>query len=126
MEQMLNSNLFKHKENMDQFLLNFDAIAGLLKIIEFLCVTNTTLSETLNEIPNFHVSKRKIFCPWELKGKIMRTLITEQHDEKIELLDGVKFIQSNGWVLVVPDAETPLCHVYSEGKTAEIADNLKI
>ena len=58
MEQMLNHNLFKNRENMDQFLLNFDAIAGLVKIIEYLCVMNTTLTESLEEIPNFYVSKR--------------------------------------------------------------------
>jgi len=60
MEQMLNHNLFKNRENMYQFLLNFDAIAGLVKIIEFLCLQNTTLTETIKEIPDFYVSKKKI------------------------------------------------------------------
>ncbi len=122
MEQMLNYNLFKNRENMNQFLLNFDALAGLIKILEFFCVKNTTLTETLKEIPDFYISKKKIFCPWELKGRVMRTLITEKNGEKVELLDGVKFIFENGWALVLPDADLPLCRVYSEGDTPNVAE----
>lgn len=122
MEQMLNYNLFKNRENMDQFLLNFDALAGLVKIIEFLSVYNTTLTDTIKELPDFYISKKKVFCPWELKGKVMRTLITEKSGQKVELLDGVKFIFENGWALVIPDADTPMCRVYSEGESSQIAD----
>ncbi|MGI6778593.1 MAG: hypothetical protein ACOX7R_11470 [Acetivibrionales bacterium] len=47
MEQMLSFNLLKdrQRENMAQFLLNFDAFAGLCKIIEYLCLFNTTLTD---------------------------------------------------------------------------------
>ncbi|KNY28549.1 Phosphoglucosamine mutase [Pseudobacteroides cellulosolvens ATCC 35603 = DSM 2933] len=124
MEQMLNHNLLKNKENAYQFSLNFDALAGLVKIIEYLCKNKTPLTEIMEEIPAFYVSKKKIFCPWELKGKVMRTLITEKSDEKVELLDGVKFIMENGWVLVLPDADMPLCRVYSEGDTPQIAESI--
>jgi mannose-1-phosphate guanylyltransferase/phosphomannomutase len=34
MEEMLNNNLYKNNEKMGQFMLSFDAFAGLLKIIE--------------------------------------------------------------------------------------------
>jgi len=102
---------------MYQFLLNFDAIAGLVKIIEFLCLQNTTLTETIKEIPDFYVSKKKIFCPWELKGRVMRTLITEKDQEKVELLDGVKFILENGWALVLPDADMPFAGLLRRGDT---------
>ena len=74
MEEMLNFNLLKNRENMSQFLLNFDALAGLVKIIEYICVFKTSLTETLKEIPDFYISKKKTFCPWELKGKVMRKL----------------------------------------------------
>ena len=126
MEQMLNYNLFKNREKdkMTQFLLNFDALAGLVKIIEFLCTADTTLEETLKSIPDFYISKKSISCPWELKGKIMRTLITDKHTDKVELLDGVRFILENGWALVLPDADLPLFRVYSEGATPELAEQI--
>lgn len=122
MEQMLNHNLFKSREYIDQFLLNFDALAGLVKIVEFICKNKTSLEELVKEIPNFYVSKKNIFCPWELKGKVMRTLITEKTGEKIELLDGVKFLLENGWALILPDADKPLCRVYSEGESPQDAE----
>jgi mannose-1-phosphate guanylyltransferase/phosphomannomutase len=124
MQQMLNYNLFKNneREKMTQFMLNFDALAGLVKIIEYLCVRNTSLAETLSKMPPFYISKRSIHCPWELKGKVMRTLITQSSNNTIELLDGIKVMLQNGWVLVIPDADLPLCRVYSEGESPEAAD----
>lgn len=126
MKQMLDYNLFKNRDNnkMTQFLLNFDALAGLVKIIEYLCTCNTTIEETIRSIPGFHISKKNIHCPWELKGKIMRTLIMEKHTDKVELLDGVRFSEEDGWVLVLPDADQPILRVYSEGVTAKAAENL--
>ncbi len=124
MEQMLSHNLLKYRENMYQFLLNFDALAGLIKIIEFLSINKVSLTDIIREIPDFYVSKKKIFCPWELKGRVMRTLITEKTVEKVELLDGVKFILENGWALILPDADMPLCRVYSEGDSPQIAETI--
>lgn len=124
MEEMLSSKVLGNKDNATQFLLNFDAVAGLVIIIEFLCKNNMSLTNTLKEIPKFHMIKRKIFCPWEAKGKVMRTLITEKTAEERELLDGVKFISKTGWALVLPDADTPYCKVYAEGNTAKAAEEL--
>ncbi len=124
MEEMLNYNLYKNKKNMDQFLLNFDAFAGLLKIIEFLSTKSITLDNLIDQIPDFYVSKKKIFCPWEQKGKVMRTLIQEKTKNKIELLDGVKFITPKGWVLVLPDVDKPLCRVYAEGTSRKVSEKL--
>jgi mannose-1-phosphate guanylyltransferase / phosphomannomutase len=70
------------------------------------------------------MGKKEIFCPWELKGKIMRTLITEKDTEKVELLDGVKFIRENGWALVLPDADKTMLRVYSEGAASVIAEDI--
>ncbi len=126
MEQMLNYNLFKNREKdkMTQFLLNFDALAGLVKIVEYLCTYDTSLEETIKEIPGFYVSKKSIPCPWELKGRIMRSLITEKQADKVELLDGVRFIAENGWALVLPDADMPMFRVYSEGNSPEAAESI--
>ena len=124
MEQMLNYNLLMNREkgNMNQFLLNFDALAGLVKIIEYLCVYNTSITDTMKEIPEFFISKKKIFCPWELKGNVMRKLIAGKEGEKIELLDGIKFMFRHGWVLVLPDADMPMFRVYAEGQSLHDAE----
>jgi mannose-1-phosphate guanylyltransferase/phosphomannomutase len=54
----------------------------------------------------------------------MRTLITEKSGNKVELLDGVKFIFENGWSLVLPDADMPLCRVYSERISPDVAETI--
>jgi mannose-1-phosphate guanylyltransferase/phosphomannomutase len=124
MEEMLSEDLLgkNEDERLLQFLLNYDALAGLSIIIEFLVYNNTDLSDLLNEIPEFYLSKKDMFCPWEMKGKVMRTLINQKRYNTAELLDGVKFTLEEGWVLVLPDSEMPLCRVYSEGTTKEIAE----
>jgi len=66
---------------------------------------------------DFYVSKKKIFCPWELKGRVMRTLITEKDQEKVELLDGVKFILENGWPLSCPTRICPFAGFTPKGDT---------
>jgi mannose-1-phosphate guanylyltransferase/phosphomannomutase len=120
MEQMLSHNLLKNKENMAQFMLNFDALASLVKIVEYISVQKTDLAEALKEIPDFYITKKNVFCPWELKGRVMRNLITKDDTvEKAEIMDGVKFNYSDGWVLVLPDADLPICRVFSEGKNKE-------
>lgn len=126
MEEMLSSNIFKSKENLLQFVLNFDAIGGLLKIIEHLAVNKITLDKLVGEIPKFYMVKKKIFCPWELKGTVMRTIIQEKEKtkSKVEMLDGVKFVFENGWALVLPDADKPLVRVFAEGDNAKIAEDL--
>lgn len=125
MGEMLNLNLYtNNKENLSQFLLSFDAFAGIFKILEFLAFKQTSLAQVIESIPKFYISKKKVFCPWEAKGKVMRMLIEDKSERKMELLDGVKFIDNDGWVLVVPDADKPNCRIYSEGNTQEIADKL--
>ena len=124
MEEMLNYNLYKNNEKMDLFMLNFDAFAGLLKIIEFLSSRKITLESIIDEIPEINICKKKIFCPWEQKGTVMRTLIQEKTKNKIELLDGVKFVTPKGWVLIIPDVDKPLCRVYAESTSKKVSEKL--
>jgi mannose-1-phosphate guanylyltransferase/phosphomannomutase len=106
------------------FILNYDAFAAVAKIIDCLVRENTDLSTLTETIPEFHVIKKSIDCPWDAKGKVMRQLTEEKTDNKIELFEGVKIHHDKGWVLVLPDADEPLCTVYTEGVSAEIAESL--
>ncbi|AEY64662.1 mannose-1-phosphate guanyltransferase [Clostridium sp. BNL1100] len=102
----------------DQLVLNFDAIAGLVKIIEYMCVSGITLNQLLLEIPKIYIDKKSIYCPWELKGMVMRRIINDNKDKKAELLDGIKLYLEDGWVLIIPDADTPAFKIISEGSSA--------
>ncbi|MCX7923524.1 MAG: mannose-1-phosphate guanyltransferase [Clostridia bacterium] len=112
------------EEMLEQFTMNFDAIAGLVKIIDFMSVNNYKMSELVDMIPDFYINKKEVECPWDAKGKVIRQIIQEHDGQNIETLEGVKVYQNDGWVLVLPDAEKPVCRVISESYSSEFAEEL--
>ncbi len=55
-----------------------------------------------------------VVTPWEQKGAVMRGLVELAKDREVELIDGVKIIHEDGWVLALPDPEEPLTHLIAE------------
>jgi mannose-1-phosphate guanylyltransferase/phosphomannomutase len=106
------------------FTLSFDAIASLVKILEFLVTEDTSLASLLDSIPPFHLHQQDVACSWASKGVVMRRLIEETQGGDVELLDGVKVKHPQGWALVLPDSEKPIYRIYSEGYSAEMAEEL--
>jgi mannose-1-phosphate guanylyltransferase / phosphomannomutase len=112
------------EEMLDQFTMHFDAMAGLVKILDFMSMSNLKLSDLVDMIPDFHINKCDVDCPWDAKGKVIRQIIQDEKGESIETLEGVKIYQDKGWVLVLPDGEEPMCRVISESFNAEFAEEL--
>lgn len=113
-----------NEKRIPQFLMYFDALFALLKIVEFTAVNDVTLEQLVDEIPTFFLTRREVAVPWEAKGMVIRRLIEENPAEELELMDGVKVFYPDGWALVLPDPEEPVCRVYSEGVSMEIAESL--
>ncbi|HHV59593.1 MAG TPA: NTP transferase domain-containing protein [Clostridiaceae bacterium] len=112
------------EELLDQFTMSFDAMAGLVRILDYMVSNNQRFSELVDLIPDFHIKKKEVECPWNAKGKVIRRIMQENKGEEMETLEGVKIIKDKGWVLVLPDAEKPVCQVISEGFSAEFAEEL--
>lgn len=112
------------EDTSDFFTMNFDAIAGLVKIVDYMSANDLKLSEIVDMIPNFHILKKEVKCPWSAKGKVIRSIIEENAGANIETTEGVKIFDDKGWVLVLPDAEKPICKVISEGYSQEFASEL--
>ncbi|MCL6639130.1 MAG: mannose-1-phosphate guanyltransferase [Firmicutes bacterium] len=109
---------------VSRFFLYFDALAALARVIDYTAGRGVPLSVLLEEIPSFFTDRRAVPVPWEAKGRVIRRLIQEAAGERLELLDGVKVYHPDGWALVLPDPDEPLCRVFSEGSTMEIAESL--
>jgi len=109
---------------ISQALLHFDVLATIIKIVENLAVQKTDLASLVDEIPAFFMENKATAVPWATKGTVIRSLIEEMPQENLELLDGVKVYHPDGWALVLPDPEEPVCRVFSEGSTMEIAESL--
>ena len=92
----------------------FDALYGSAKLMELLAREGRKLSELVDQLPQWHVATVHVPCPWDHKGRVMRTLISEQPREDIELFEGLRVTHDDGWVLVLPDSSEPTFTVYAE------------
>jgi mannose-1-phosphate guanylyltransferase/phosphomannomutase len=97
-----------------EFSPAFDAIYASAKILELIARTGRKASELIEAVPPLHLVRRKVTCPWERKGVIMRELISQARDRRLDLLDGVKISDDGAWVLVLPDPSDPLFTVVAE------------
>lgn len=99
----------------------FDAMYAAAKVLQFLTMNGEKLSSLVAMLPEWHMATRIVSCPWEHKGRIMRSLIDEQRNGHIQLLDGLRIEHDDGWVLVLPDATDPAFRVLAEGRSEESA-----
>lgn len=102
----------------------FDAMFCIAKLIEMLTLQEQSLRQLRVDLPRIHHRSQSIRCPWSLKGALMRHLVETHPLEQLELIDGVKILESGGdnWVLVLPDAGEPLVHLYANSGDREWAD----
>jgi mannose-1-phosphate guanylyltransferase/phosphomannomutase len=96
------------------FLPAYDATATLVHLLALLASTGLKLSKVVETVPRAHISHEVVPTPWEQKGLVMRTLV-ESSSEELVLVDGVKIVRDDGWVLVLPDPADPVTHVWAEG-----------
>ena len=111
-------------EGISQFFLHFDALSALVNILDCLAEHKIKLSELVDEIPLFFMDSQDVAVPWETKGKVIRCLVQDPPASRFETLDGIKIYHPDGWALVLPDPDEPVCRVFSEGSTMEIAESL--
>jgi mannose-1-phosphate guanylyltransferase / phosphomannomutase len=93
------------------FAVSFDAIFTTVRVLELLAHTGTTLGTLRSRIPDVSHRAAVEFCPWDVKGKVMRTVMEKHLKDRVDLTDGVKIFVDGGWVLVVPDADRPEYHI---------------
>lgn len=123
MKAMLDDN-GSLENSIFQYILNFDAIWGAGSLIDFMVGNSVTLYDLVNELPHFHIEKKEVKCDWRYKGRVIREIIDENKNKEIELFEGVKINGENGWVLILPDGEKPICNIYAEGVSEEYAKEL--
>lgn len=96
------------------FLPTFDAAAALVKLLELLARSGTKLSMLRESLPRVHMAHETVVTPWDQKGTVMRTLVEMSSNRNLEMIDGVKVIHDDGWMLALPDPEEPLTHIWTE------------
>ena len=106
------------------FAVSFDAIFTTVRVLELLAQTGTALGPLRGQIPAVSHRSAVEFCPWEVKGRVMRTMMERHMKDRVDLTDGVKVFVDGGWVLVVPDADRPEYHIIASTLDPVQADRL--
>jgi mannose-1-phosphate guanylyltransferase/phosphomannomutase len=96
------------------FLPAPDGMATLAKFLEFRAHSDQPLSSLLAPLPPVFVVHEQVPCPWDQKGGVMREVVERASGDRLELIDGVKIYHGEDWVLVLPDPEQPVVHVWAE------------
>jgi len=94
-----------------EHLSAFDAMYTVAKLLELRARSGVPLSEVRASLPVGAYLTRSEFCPWEVKGRVMRQLLDLHRDAALDLADGIKVFVDSGFVLVLPDADAPFYHV---------------
>lgn len=106
------------------FLPAYDAVATFAKLLELLATTGRRLSEVVRSLPALHVVEDTVPTAWEQKGTVMRTLVEQTKEREVVLVDGVKVLHPEGWVLVAPDPDEAVTRVWAEGPSDHEARRL--
>ena len=106
------------------FLLGYDAVASLAKLLELLAGVGRPISEVVADLPAPTLIHRQLPCPWALKGLVMRVLNERLTGREVDLTDGIKVFSDQGWAQVLPDPDEPLLHLYAEGASTEDSEAL--
>jgi mannose-1-phosphate guanylyltransferase/phosphomannomutase len=106
------------------FALSFDAIFTIARILEMLAKTGASLGALRGRIPAVTHRTAVEFCPWEVKGRVMRTMMERHLRDRVDLTDGVKVFVDDGWVLVAPDPDRPEYYVIASTTDPGHADRL--
>lgn len=103
-----------------------DGAMGLAVILEVMSSEQASLSELLSRIPAYHLAKRSVSCPAELKEAVLNALRPHFADRRVETIDGLKVHYDRGWVLIRPSGTESIFRVFSEGRTKDEAEGLAV
>jgi len=101
-----------------------DPMITFLRVLEYLTLEKKELYEVREKLPGTNLANTTIPCTTEEKAAIMAMLSTEADKYDVELIDGIKIIKNNSWILLLPDSSQPLIHIYAEGDSAKERDRL--
>jgi mannose-1-phosphate guanylyltransferase / phosphomannomutase len=119
----LNGKIIRTKGNRRDLLISlndcfhfcFDALYAFMQTLQLLSLENCSLSQLMERIPHVHMLRDYVSCPWSARGVVMRKLIEETIEKKVDLLDGIKVYHADGgWTLILPELEEPIFTIYSQ------------
>jgi len=94
-------------------------------ILEMMATTNRSLSDLLNELPQYYLTKDKMRCSNIQKAVILKELISRLKHLNPNTIDGVKLVlDDKSSILIRPSGTEELIRLYAEAQTQKQASNL--
>ena len=70
------------------------------------------------------MEEAEVGCSWREVGRVLRSLVETERDDRVELIDGVHINEKDGWVLVRPNKDYNACRVIAGSFKEEYAAEL--
>jgi mannose-1-phosphate guanylyltransferase/phosphomannomutase len=113
------------------FQLGADAMFDVAKILELLAQNGSvhppvkrSMANLRRELDRYQMLRQTVPCSWGKKGQVMRELLKYTEGSRRELIDGVRVLEKDAWVLVMPDRTKASFHILSEATKKEEAERL--
>lgn len=106
------------------FQLGADAMFDVIKILELMAKSKKKISQLKSQIKRYFLLSQTVPCPWDKKGKVMRKLMEYSQERERQLIDGVRVIMDNAWILIAPDRKSASFYIYAEAETKSQAEKL--
>jgi mannose-1-phosphate guanylyltransferase/phosphomannomutase len=103
------------------FQLGADAMFAAVKILELMAKSGKTLADLRKKYADLVLKTEDVPCNWRKKGQVMRNLIQETANDNRQLIDGIRLLRDDGWILIAPDREKDLFHIYAESRSKKKA-----
>lgn len=125
MDMYLKHEKFNNRRDVvNAYLMTLDVLKISMFTLNLMAKSNLPLSSIMSNIPKYYNKRCDIVCPWNMKGKVMRSIIEENMSKSVDLIEGVKLNYKDAWMLVLPDADEPICRVYTESVHSEQVEKL--
>jgi mannose-1-phosphate guanylyltransferase / phosphomannomutase len=101
-----------------------DPLLAIGRLLEWVAAEKLTQSDVLGHLPRSHTAVATVTCPWEAKGRVMRRLLEAHERSVVDMVDGLRLAEGDGWVLLLPDPDEPVYRIYTEAEDTGRAEAL--
>ncbi len=99
-----------------------DGMFPVAKMLEYLALQKVSLTDVAAELPPYHVAQKRVDCPWDKKGTVMRLLNEQYQDRIVDQVDGLKIrLGEREWVLILPESDHPAFSIFTEAQSPDAA-----
>jgi len=93
-----------------------DAMFSAAMILELMAKSGITLAELRTQYEKYYLAEEEVPCEWGKKGQVMRHLMQHSEGHSRDLVDGVRIVHDDHWVLLTPDRNKAFFRIVAESR----------